>query len=60
MPVDPLYLREMAQRFVALARNCPDSITSRALEALGIEWMKKAAELERSEAALVSPPQKTP
>jgi hypothetical protein len=45
--VEATYLREKAHHCVALARDCPDLITSRALEALGIELMEKAAEVER-------------
>ena len=44
--VDAPYLREKAQYCVALARRCPDLPTSQALEALGVELMEKAAELE--------------
>jgi hypothetical protein len=43
---DALYLREKAHYCVALARRCPDLPTSHALEALGIELMENAAELE--------------
>jgi hypothetical protein len=32
---------------VALARECPHLATPQALEALGVELMEKAAELER-------------
>jgi hypothetical protein len=46
--VEPMYLREKAQRCAALARNCPDLATSHALEALAVEWMEKAAELEQN------------
>jgi hypothetical protein len=46
MLVDALYLREKAQYCVALARHCTDIPTSHALEALGVELMEKAAELE--------------
>jgi hypothetical protein len=60
MLVDTSYLREKAQRCVALARICPDSATSHALEALGVEWMEKAAEIERREATLANPSQKAP
>jgi hypothetical protein len=45
--VEPVYVREKAQRCVALARSCPDSGTSHALEALAIEFMERAAELEQ-------------
>ena len=47
MLVDAPYLREKAHRCVALARKCPHLPASQALEALGIELMEKAAELER-------------
>ena len=42
------YLREQAQHCVALARACPDRPTSQALEALGVELMERAAEVEAS------------
>jgi len=32
---------------MVLARSCPHLATSHALEALGVEWMEKAAEIER-------------
>ena len=48
MQVDATYLREKAHYCVALARKCDDVTTSRALEALGVELMEKAAELEKS------------
>jgi len=48
MLVDALYLREKAHYCVALARHCQDVPTSHALEALGVELMEKAAELEKS------------
>jgi len=44
--VDASYLREQAQRCVRLARECPHSPTSHELEAIGIELMEKAAELD--------------
>ena len=47
MHIEASYLREKAHHCVALARDCPDLTTSRALEALGIEFMEKAAEVER-------------
>ncbi|CAN0486946.1 unnamed protein product, partial [Phaeothamnion confervicola] len=40
------YLREHAQRCVRLARDCPHVATSHQLEAIGIELMEKAAELD--------------
>jgi hypothetical protein len=56
MSVDASYLRERAQHCVALARGCPHMPTSHALEALGIELMEKAAELEKSTALDQSAP----
>jgi hypothetical protein len=47
MLIDALYLREKAHYCVALSRRCSDLATSQALEALGIELMEKAAELEQ-------------
>lgn len=47
MLVDALYLREKAYYCVALSRRCSDSATAQLLEALGIELMEKAAELEK-------------
>jgi hypothetical protein len=44
--VDAPYLREQAQRCVRLARDCPHMPTSHELEAIGIELMQKAAELD--------------
>lgn len=52
------YLREKAHYCVALARECPDLTTSRALEALGVELMEKAAEIEQSQ-TLTPPLQRT-
>jgi hypothetical protein len=46
MLADAHYLRDKAHYCVALARRCPDLSTSQALEALGVELMEKAAELE--------------
>jgi hypothetical protein len=43
---DASYLREQAQRCSRLARDCPDGATSHELEAMGVEWMQKASELE--------------
>jgi hypothetical protein len=53
MLVEPGFLREKAQRCVALARSCPDSGTSHALEALAIEWMERAAKLEQSQSLVL-------
>jgi len=46
MGLDPTYLREQAQRCVRLARGGPHLPTSQELEAIGIEFMEKAAELD--------------
>jgi hypothetical protein len=46
MLADSLYLRECAHQCVALARECPHLPTAQALEALGVELMQKAAELD--------------
>jgi hypothetical protein len=40
------YLREQAQRCVRLARDCPHRPTSHELEAIGIELMERASELD--------------
>jgi hypothetical protein len=47
MLADAVYLRERAHECVALARDCPHLPTSQALEALGVELMEKAAELDK-------------
>ena len=44
--VDASYLREQAHRCARLARDCPHLATSHQLEAIGIELMQKAAELD--------------
>jgi hypothetical protein len=44
--VDAPYLREQAQRCARLARDCPHVPTAHELEAIGIELMEKAAELD--------------
>ncbi len=44
--IGPSYLRQQAQRCVRLARDCPHLPTSYELEALGVELMEKAAELD--------------
>ena len=48
MHVTAQYLREQAHHCVALARTCPDRSASQALEALGVELMEKAAEVEQA------------
>ena len=55
MYVDTAYLRDKAQYCVALARDCPDLATAQALEALGVELMEKAAELEPSRSLTPEP-----
>jgi len=45
--VDASYLREQAHRCSRLARDCPHLPTSHELEAIGIELMQKAAELDQ-------------
>lgn len=45
--VDAPYLREQAQRCVRLARDCPHLQTAHELEAIGVELMQKAAELDQ-------------
>jgi hypothetical protein len=45
--VDASYLREQAQRCSRAARDCPHLATSHELEAMGTEWMQKAAELDQ-------------
>src|SRR5205085_5403136 len=42
----PSYLREQAHRCVRLARDCPHLPTSQELEAIGVELMEKASELD--------------
>ena len=44
--VDAPYLREQAQRCTQLARDCPHLPTAHELEAIGVELMQKAAELD--------------
>jgi len=45
--VDASYLREQAQRCVRVARDCPHKPTAHELEAIGIDLMQKAAELDQ-------------
>jgi hypothetical protein len=44
--VDATYLRDLAQRCGKLARECPHQATSHQLEAIGVDLMQKAAELD--------------
>jgi hypothetical protein len=46
LPVDPSFLRDQAHRCTRLARTCPHSPTALELEALGIELMVKAREVD--------------
>ena len=50
MHVTAQYLREQAHHCVALARACPHLSTAQALEALSVELMEKAAEVEQTTA----------
>ena len=43
---DASYLRQQARRCVELSRECRDETTARALEALGVDLLEKALELE--------------
>jgi len=43
---DSSYMRELAQRCTRAARDCPHLPTSHELEAIGVELMQKAAELD--------------
>lgn len=44
--VDAPYLRTQAERCTRLARDCPHTPTAHELEAIGIELMQKANELD--------------
>jgi hypothetical protein len=44
--LDETYLRELAQRCVGLARECPHLATAHGLEALAAQLMAKAAEVQ--------------
>ena len=46
MPMDAAFLREQAQRCARMARECPHLPTSHELEAMGVELMERAAELD--------------
>ena len=43
---DAPYLREQAQRCARLARDCPHLPTAHELEAIGVELMQRAADLD--------------
>jgi hypothetical protein len=53
---DAAYLRQQAYRCVQLARECPHRPTSHELEALGMELMERAAEVDKLQAAWATPP----
>jgi hypothetical protein len=53
---DAAYLRQQAHRCVQLARGCPHRPTSHELEALGMELMERAAEVDKLQAASEAPP----
>jgi len=40
------YMRDLAQRCTRAARDCPHTPTSHELEAIGVELMQRAAELD--------------
>ena len=46
LSVDPSFLRAQAHRCTRLARDCPHSPTALELEALGVELMVKAREVD--------------
>ena len=46
VPIGASYLREQAHRVVRLARDCPHRPTSHELEAIGMELMEKALEID--------------
>jgi hypothetical protein len=54
MLTDASYLRDIAQQCAVLARQCPHLPTSQALEALSIQLMEQASEMERESSLLRS------
>jgi hypothetical protein len=44
--VDPSYMRALAHRCSRAARDCPHRATSVELEAIGVELMEKAAQID--------------
>lgn len=44
--IDSAYMRDLAERCTRAARDCPHRPTSHELEAIGVELMQKAAELD--------------
>lgn len=58
---DSSYMRTLAQRCTRAARECPHLPTSHELEAIGVELMQKAAELdELNQTSDAAPPQAAP
>ncbi len=55
VPIDSTCLREWAERCARLARKCPEGTISHELEALGIDLMEKAAEVDSLLADLPTP-----
>lgn len=60
--VDSSYMRALAQRCTRVARECPHESTSHELEAIGVELMQKAAELDElnQTVAVDDPPRVAP
>jgi len=52
------YMRDLAQRCTRAARDCPHQPTSHELEAIGVELMLKAAELDELNQASDAAPRK--
>ncbi len=64
---DPSYMRELAHRCTRAARDCPHLPTSHELEAIGVELMERAKELDElnqtsgsADARRKTPPAKVP
>jgi hypothetical protein len=64
---DPSYIRELAHRCTRAARDCPHLPTSHELEAIGVELMERAKELDElnqtsgsADARRKTPPAKVP
>ncbi len=47
IPVASNFLRQYAERCVRIARHCPHRQTAHELEAIGIELMEKAADIDQ-------------
>jgi F420-dependent methylenetetrahydromethanopterin dehydrogenase len=54
MLIDASYLRDRANKFIALARFCPHRATCHELEAMAAELMEKATYVDKSSA--ITPP----